>query len=56
MKTIELKNIIPLISYDVNKNVAVVSNQQLFFFIEVFKNYISTINILCCLAFQVLIF
>ena len=51
MKTIELKNIIPLISYDVNKNVAVVSNQQLFFSLKCLKlhfNYQYTL--LSCIS------
>ena len=31
MKAVELKNIVPIISYDFNNNIVVVSNQELFF-------------------------
>ena len=37
MNAFELKNIIPVISYDINKNIIVVSNQQLFFSLKCLK-------------------
>ena len=37
MKAVELKNIVPIISYDFNNNIVVVSNQELFFFIKMFE-------------------
>jgi NADH:ubiquinone oxidoreductase subunit C len=37
MNAFELKNIIPVISYDINKNIVVVSNRQLFFSLKCLK-------------------
>ena len=37
MNAFELKNIVPVISYDINKNIVVVSNRQLFFSLKCLK-------------------
>ena len=51
MKAVELKNIVPIISYDFNNNIVVVSNQELFFLLKCLKLHFNyQYSLLSCIS------
>ena len=51
MKTGNLKNVIPLVSYDVRENIVVVSNKQLLFSLKCLKHHFNyQYSLLSCVS------